>query len=423
MRTLWNKVKLPEILLLIFLLSLSNCTPVASGKVAKTDTPSASIQLLPKGTGIPFPTVVINTTQVHLVEQRCVKLVQDSPSELMGSLLLQTNKQGENPETYLLNLETGAQDLIGNLSDERVSPDGNKLAYRDLASQSVVIADANREKLKVISDPEISLYPADWLDNNRLLLNKKERETNGPYAIASLIVLNVATGEQKEWIPEYPNFNDHYNEVYWVPSSRIVVNPKFNYLIYPAWEDDLPVILWDIDSQSQIARVHDGDRVNTPQWSPDGKQFVISAPPQIVGDGITYRNTDDGLPYVGGNDLFLVSLTGEIRRLTYSTVGDEAWQAYYSWSPNGQYIAFLLQRGGFTGRTSGELSIVDISTGNVTDYCIKGIPIWSSDGRYVVVTQTDEKLQSRVMLVDLQTSYTWQIVENARAIGWVASPP
>jgi Tol biopolymer transport system component len=120
--------------------------------------------------------------------------------------------------------------------------------------------------------------------------------------------------------------------------------------------------------------------------------------------------------------LFLVSKTGEIKRLTYFSTTDESWQEFYSWSLDGQRIAFLLQSGGYAGTTSGELSVVDVKTKEVTNYCINGSFIWANDGQYIVVTQTDEKIQNHVLLIDLQSATAWKIADEAMAIDWMVTP-
>jgi len=414
------RLKLFFLLSMIYFLVITSCLPATPKDTASLTTPFAT--MTPQA--ILSPTSIPNTPtpSIPRVEQKCAQFVEDSPSSFLdGTIVLRRFKQGEESSPiYFLDLKTNNQVALSRGIDATISPDGNKVAYGDVDLNIVVVADITGILVQIPSDLEESLNPAGWLDNQRLMLDKYEFDSNMKFTSISLVSLDVVTGDKEEWFQEYPNFSPRfYNRITWLPDTDLIINPKFKYLIYPSWEDSLPVILWDIDSNREVARIHNGDRESTPKWSPDGTRFVIGAPPQITG----YKNIDDGLPNKIGNDLFLVSYTGKVERLTYFTVEEKSWQSLYSWSPDGQYIAFLLETGDFGNIDSGDLAIVNVKTGEVTQYCIGGIPIWTSDGRYILLSQTDDNFKSSVYLLDLQSSDTFLIAEDAYAIGGTIRNP
>jgi Tol biopolymer transport system component len=181
-------------------------------------------------------------------------------------------------------------------------------------------------------------------------------------------------------------------------------------------------------------RIYNGaHRRDTPQWSPDGSQFIINAP--IRGRGQeNFINIMDNLPYVGGLDLLLISRDGQIKRLTYFTVTSLMSVTDFVWSPDGQKIAFLLWD--FLHSYEPSLMVVDIETGIVSDYCklaeppmnVEDIPVslpdpvWSPDGRYLVFTEINEEYQYKVRLLELESGKAWDIAEDVSTMGWMMTP-
>jgi len=368
------------------------------------------------------------------VERRCLQTDQTLMPKLNGRIVLSSEK--ENETSYLLDLQSGNKIDLGHTKDEVVSPDGSKLAYYDIDLGTIVVADADGKKLKESLNLEKQLTPAHWLDNQRLMINK---DLNGLYQfLDSLVILNPLTGEQQEWLPDYPQ-QDSKRFYYWKVRSTLIPNPALTHLIYPIYEDGNTIALWNIQSKREVARIYGSDMVNTPWWSPDGTQFVTAALPMFTYGNKTYTNIDDGMPYIDGSELFLVSITGEIRRLTYFSIREAARQNGYTWSPDGKQIAFweLNPLGDKTTHNwIPELVIVGVETGDVTNYCRMAAltttrfgfiiwpppPVWSLDNRYLVVNQVDEELHYKVFLVDLQTAHAWQIAENVSAYGWMGEP-
>ncbi len=87
-----------------------------------------------------------------------------------------------------------------------------------------------------------------------------------------------------------------------------------------------------------------------------------------------------------------------------------------------------------------ELAILDVPSGQVTRLCIQGIstnayelwtmnypePVWSPDGRYIVITQWDDPISPKkyyVLVIDIQTGIIKKISENTAPIGLMINEP
>ena len=87
-----------------------------------------------------------------------------------------------------------------------------------------------------------------------------------------------------------------------------------------------------------------------------------------------------------------------------------------------------------------ELEILDIPTHQVTRLCIQGIsnnayepwamnhpePIWSPDGKYIMITQWDDPDDRRdyyVLVVDPITGSVEKLSKNTAPIGWMVNEP
>ena len=77
-----------------------------------------------------------------------------------------------------------------------------------------------------------------------------------------------------------------------------------------------------------------------------------------------------------------------------------------------------------------QLAILNTETGEITKLCLSGgdvpyPPVWSPDGKYLVVTVTasDWKNEvSDVFLVDLAQGVAAKIAEQAVGVDWMLSP-
>lgn len=101
-----------------------------------------------------------------------------------------------------------------------------------------------------------------------------------------------------------------------------------------------------------------------------------------------------------------------------------------SWSPNGSKIAFWLPDK--EGNTT--LMVTEYATGNTVNYCILNVlsapypidvskPIWSPDGKYLMVESRYTTDKNKVLIVDLATNSAFPIAENASPVGWISEKP
>jgi Tol biopolymer transport system component len=77
----------------------------------------------------------------------------------------------------------------------------------------------------------------------------------------------------------------------------------------------------------------------------------------------------------------------------------------------------------------GQLAIVDVDTGVVTNFCIPGYnsryegssysPVWSPDGNYLAVMIPDPDISHKkdVLIVNLKSDTAFKVIENARVLG------
>ena len=147
----------------------------------------------------------------------------------------------------------------------------------------------------------------------------------------------------------------------------------------------------------------------------------------------SFINFEDGLPYQGGTELFLVNRDGDMQRLTYFTVLQERRQSGYIWARDGHGIAFYSLY--WNSRTP-DLAYFDLDTGSVFDYCetrplsenydatliFPPDIVWSPDGDYLAVTFLDNEFRYTVNLVELSSGDAWQIGEDLSVMGWMWSP-
>lgn len=394
---------------------LTACSPVIPATSTATRSTSEIRPLAtitPKAENTPTP-----TTQVYSdnLTRECVKIISQPSlnAQLTGLLMINPDELGT--LTYLLDLSTGNKILLGRSAsyDSAVSEDGRLVAYWDLDKNSVVIADNYGNKLKTVPDADERLTPIQWLDDQRLMLNYRRGERNGPYVVSSIIILDISTGKTQEWLPDYPNLDTEFSPVNW-SLSRFLPNPQLTYLVYQGPSGGL--IMWDINAKKEIARVSGDHSYDVPWWSPDGTKIVTWAVPKLY----------DNLPYVSGGDLYMVDTSGNMKRLTYFTTTQGAVERSPAWSPDGKAIAFMLQTAPDSKGPldAPELSVLDTQTGQVTNLCIQaGSFTWSPDGKYILVNQglNEQKKQDEVYIVDLANKLAWKVVENAAGEGWMVT--
>jgi len=414
------------ITVLLLAISLSSCTPAVTAIPTETAMPTALIPI-PSATPTFLPTPT--TSENFSNELKCIYPEEIQSSPALNSTLLTSDGISNNIELW--NLETNKKIVLGRV----VILSGAISNY-----QKVALIDADKHQLKIVS-PEGAILSTvsapknwveilDWPDSGHLLISNMPFLQDGGWdPPSSTISLDLDSGKNVEFMPRYP---DIYAYISGPPGfgsysySLTAYDSTLTRVLYPAENQDSSfIVLWDISNHKEIARIQTDFPFGDVQWKKDATAFIVSAPPSYTDwQGKVHKNVSDQLPDVGGNELFLVSRDGEIKRLTYLTTKYVVNEYALSWSPNKENIAFWMKIG--TDTPEWQLAILETTTGKITSYCINNdegsLPIiWASDGNQLISTiAKKDGANSEFILIDTQKnkSAIWS-VKNQVVLGWL----
>lgn len=434
----------------------SSAVQAVSSPVAITHSPSATITaiktsfltssltptptLLPNKANTPTPTATPTIPpEVHLQFQ-CLEVAPMLPpgAKSSGILVLQSTTPWNNgrykSNTYLHDVITSQAIQIAEADENQagvtISPDGKLMAYKSvlfdkagkIIQENLVISSADGQRLKVLPWEEGWVRLPGWLGNKQLILNLAglDAEENKGEKPATLLALNPFTGERQVLKADFPGMYNHPAS-FWEGWSGRVYDPMLTRAAYVQAIDEkqeIALALWDLQKKQVLGRLLPYYSLSMPRWSPDGSRLVTSA---LVEDP-------------DGRELFLMGRDGRVEQLTNLLPYAGATGSLYSWSPDGRYIAnWIAKKGLPKGKNGAELIIIDTDTRQVTDYCVwvsvggdgynsYPVPIWSPDGKQLVLYDWYEKDHSRVILVDLEHGYAAQIAEDMEPMGWMLAP-
>lgn len=231
-----------------------------------------------------------------------------------------------------------------------------------------------------------------WLDNERMFFQYWEYPHGD-----TIVIYNPFTGEQKEIQLNLPNpyiVIDGGGKAAWVKAD---IEPSLKRILYN--DKDEKLVLWDIDTQKEIASLPAPADLLEGTWSPDGIKFAIPLPQARF----------------GVNELFIIDMDGNITKLTdfgkkYPFANVDASPA---WSPDGHHIAFWLQVSNVANANPKTLrqwlAITDTTTLETQIYCLSsGKPltggggiVWSPDSMQVIVNTNALSEEVKPVLVDL----------------------
>ncbi len=382
----------------------------------------------------------------------CVETTDASPDSLQlgGSLFVVAVDEGN--KTYLWDLSSG-QKIKADTGTTHVvlSPDRARLAAIDRRMEALIVLDASGTRLLELLDWGDEYDVIQWLKDNQLVI--KLPHGDSAYDPDAILVFDIATKEHQEIVPEFPLITDFFQDISWggYSLSPMVPNPQLTHLIYSASEeDDNLLILWDLQSELEVLRIHQhgnpgaGVYASAPIWSKDGTTFVTSAmlryafdpnndsepirPLQSAADAAenVFINVDDAAAYVAGFELIGVTQNGQTQRLSYLTTTFNAAQEDWVWSPDETRIAFWLTIEDDEFPVRDALAVLDVASGEVTQYCISGYrtPIWSPDGRQVAINQNIDG-RDTFKIVDLEAGVAYAIAaeDAVKVEGWMIPPP
>lgn len=418
---------------LLVILVLVGCVPDNSASTS-TLIPTISI-----GTSVP---IVRNTpTSTLSSDSQCTEVKFGNLDELKstGTIVL------EDDYYKVYTADASTLDVVELTKDDEIafsiaiSPDRQIVAYelysRNEDISKLVLMDSLGEIQLVIPWVENWTFISSWLDNQRLLINDYDELSDGnPWLAAkefsTFLAVNPFTGEQELLQPDFPNIYSHHMFPSWTGFGSTVYSPDLNRVVYVSADTvdgGFHYIVWDIDEQYSLAdfRVIIGDQ-NIPKWSPDGEKVAIAF-------NLFYNDSNNWPAY----DLYLISQDGNVKQVTdlskyytWNHIGS------HSWSLDSKYIAFWYS--GWTEQPeysdlnfNQQLAVVDTETNDLSIYCVTGRlrgdgtvppPVWSPDGRQILIESPLSEYHSQVLLLDLDRKTVAGIGEDMTPIGWMITP-
>ena len=171
-----------------------------------------------------------------------------------------------------------------------------------------------------------------------------------------------------------------------------------------------------MQKQKEVNFLDAGHASYPPQWAPDGKKFAVA-----------YLKSD----------FYMMDIIGVEKRLTDL---EKAYPSYdlkirlWSWSPDGQKIAFWLDLLSDKKLFEERLIVLDTLSVELTDYCRFGdqvqispgtldyapAPVWSPDGSALLIENRDHDVRSELIVVDINQHLATQIGENLYPYDWLS---
>ncbi len=433
-------------IVLILILLLSSCsnagivTSTGVATVISTDMPTDISQSTP----IPVPTGTKPIpTPLPPIKTQCVGNSRETQKlDLSGVVILNKPARIDGSEFgfFLLNLKNGntIRDVHEGLWTQ-VSPDRKYVAYEYIKGDMGFLSMLNSNG-RTITDSEfrfdgLIMDYFNWQNPEQLRIL---HEGMGNKLSAQL--LNPFTRERAplrtDWNGAYAPENPYQDKlVQWefdlpatkvssVYGANILYDPSLTRVLYP--KDNGVVSLVNVENEAELASAQFEDWGKLPSWSPDGQYLSI----------VNHEGNAD--------EFYLISRDGnEFQKITnFSEELDFASISESVWSPDSKQLAFWLntKTGEQEASAQAELAVLDVATRQVTRFCIQGIsafaprpwimghpePIWSPDGKYIMITQWDDPASPKnyyVLVIDTLTGVVEKISKNTTPIGWMISEP
>lgn len=250
-----------------------------------------------------------------------------------------------------------------------------------------------------------------WLDNEHMFFQYWDYPNGN-----TIVIYNPFTGEQKNMQLDLPNpyiVYDGLGTVAWVKAD---IDPSLKRVLYN--DKDERLILWDLDTQEEIASLPSSMDLMEGSWSPDGKEFAIRFP------------SSNSAP----TELFTIDMDGTVKTTSFNQKYPFAnVDTRPSWSPDGRRIAYWLKISNVANPNPDDLrqwlAITDTTTLDTQIYCLSpnkpptsgGRIVWSPDSTQVIVTTDVLSEEVKPVLVDL-THLTQTILDThgLRVADWMS---
>ncbi len=440
------KNRITNILACLGLLLATSCQAAA---VPASQTPT-KIAAPATASAIPIPSPTVTPQQVILptdsiIQNQCPEIsAQFIPGDSTKGILA---IQGRSGRDRLLNLETGKKDLLGG-GGPVVSPSRSQVAYwgadQNTGRPFLVVSTSDNAQLKQLPLQKGWVTMPRWQDDQHLLIRLDS--ASPPYSIT---LLNPFTGETQELAPDFPNISSSY--VDWDYAGPAAYDLTMDYVVYAAGDGNTDeYILWNISTKTKIASLpgssyigyylsaspnlqkKDGVSNNPPRWSPDDSRVALISPVSAE--------------QVSVDEIFAITKDGQIQRLTYfANHFKEVQIGDMGWSPDGKKIAFwvTLEPAPYESPQGAyqdpRLAILNTETLEITYTCISGdsigllngissakfrsmnipAPIWSPDGKQIVVENRYTIDASRLILLDIASGTAVELGKDMEPTGWM----
>ncbi len=477
MKTLTTKLSL------IFLAFLIACTPVSPQVSTPTIEikPSATVEPIPTSTTIPTPSpnILELESAIELTlptyKSECVNILSFNAKTLQdfstkGTAVFSATIN-DNTHIVLYNLASGEKQIIPEGPDPNlwansptVSPDRKWLFYlatKDgiaLGKANFVLSNSNGEiagtiPVSIVEDSGYYFdFAHEWLGDNAIRLWTRKTLTDDklivllldPFTKKTKILESNFDGLQSSIVKpgsgigpadEYLDWGTDPSVSFPVQGTNITYSPDENIAFFP--HQDGYDVLYDLENNEELARITVPKWGELPRWSTAGEYLSIIADPS--------NSSGDSLQ----RDFYLLSRDGKsLKRITYlSEQFDRVSIRQYAWSPDGTKIALRLNTK-FPVLADEivpyELAIVDVTTGNITNYCIPYYghidssqelgplfmePIWSPDSSQLLVPSRIpaktpgpfHDYDMRTILLDPSKLSAVEILDSVRIHGWMTN--
>jgi hypothetical protein len=405
---------------------VANITPTSI-----TQQPHKDLALTPSATAA-MP------TDLSEIQFNCLKIQNDNIQSINveGTLALVDIKSIDRMEQNLLlwDLSSGERKILSSPYTFRyaVSPNGNFLAFdkamfegSKVKSQPIIIIDSDGNPLTTIDDQEGG-YGFEWLDEENLLINS-------PVGNNPLILFSPFTHKRKI-IEPFPTESIRLFDSELIYSwgfyayHKIVYNKDLTRALYAFSGGSGPsVAIHNMTTNKDMAIFPTNEAFGvSPKWSTDGNKVAIGL------NTNSSARTDTANYGVYKYEIFVINRDGEkLYSTNLASLSESIYISTLSWSPDNSHIAFWYTTNDENINDNLELAVLDLNTKVIKNYCMmKDVedhawkrndvsPIWSPDGKYLLVEINDNNQNPRTIIVDIIREEAIFVISGVLPVAWM----